>query len=159
MFKLLLVALISAGSLRAGAPLNLRTLTTKTLPAAAYQLLEKGGGRASLSWSWKDKTLNASAGYRVEQTRWIHDERNGCLFEYLRDQVELEARRGAPYLLNLKVTYYSVDSVGPQMLLEGTLAEGGKAKAHFVDSLILDPGDSPRGLVDEFMRDFMAFLK
>ena len=159
MLKPMLVALITVGSLWAGAPLNLRTLTTKTLPPPAYQLLEKGGGRASLSWSWKDKTLDTSTGFRVEQTRWVYDERNGRLFEYLRDQVELEARKAASNLLSLKVTYYSVDSVGPQMILEGTLTEGGKAKAHFVDSVILDPGDSTKGLVDEFMQDFAAFLK
>lgn len=34
-----------------------------------------------------------------------------------------------------------------------------KANAYFIDSVILDPGDSPRGLVDEFMADFAAFLK
>jgi hypothetical protein len=134
-------------------------LTKKTLPAEAYKLLEKGGGRASLSWSWKDKSFDAGKGYRVEQTRWIYDERNGYLFAYLRDQVELEARQGAPNLLNLKVTYYAMDSVGPQLMLEGALTEGGKPKAYFVESVILYPGDSPRGLVDEFMQDFTAFLK
>jgi hypothetical protein len=159
MLKPLLAALICAGSLRAGAPLDLRTLTRKTLPPEAYRLLEKGGGRSSLSWSWKDKSLDASVGFRVEQTRWVHDERNGFLFDYLRDQLELEARKGAPNLLSLQVTYYSVDSVGPQLMLEGTLTEGGKAKAYFVESVILDPGDSTRGLVDEFMQDFAALLK
>jgi len=57
------------------------------------------------------------------------------------------------------VTYFAVDSIGPQLLLEGTITEAGKAKAYFVDSVILDRGDSPRGLVDEFMRDLAAFLK
>ena len=159
MLKPLLATLICAGSLHAGAPLDLRTLTTKTLPPDAYRLLGKGGGRESLSWSWKDKSLDASAGFRVEQTRWVHDERNGFLFDYLRDQLELEARKGAPNLLSLQVTYYAVDSVGPQLMLEGTLTEGGKAKAYFVESVILDPGDSTRGLVDEFMQDFAALLK
>jgi hypothetical protein len=159
MLKPILVAFLGTAVAHAGAPLDLRTLTTKTLPPEAYRLLEKGGGRESLSWSWKDKTLDATKGYRVEQTRWVHDERNGRLFDYLRDQVELEARQGAPNALSLKVTYYSVDSVGPQLQLEGTLTEGGKAKAYFVESVILDPGDSTRGLVDEFMQDFAAFLK
>jgi len=159
MLKPFLAALVCTLSLHAGEPLELRDLTLKTLPPEAYRLLEKGGGRASLSWSWKDKTLDASKGYRVEQTRWVYDERNGFLFDYLRDQIELEARRGAPNVLNLKVTYYAVDSVGPQLLLEGAIAEGGKAKAYFVESVILDRGDSLRGLVDEFMADFAAFFK
>jgi hypothetical protein len=159
MLKPILAALFCTLSLRAGVPLDLRTLTLKTLPPEAYRLLEKGGGRESLSWSWKDKSLDADKGYRVEQTKWVYDERNGFLFGYLRDQVELEARQGAPNLLSLKVTYYAVDSVGPQMLLEGTITEAGKAKAYFLDNVILDRGDSPRGLVDEFMADFAAFLK
>lgn len=159
MLKPILATLFCTISLRAGAPLDLRTLTLKTLPPEAYRLLEKGGGRESLSWSWKDKTLDADKGFRVEQTKWVYDERNGFLFDYLRDQVELEARQGAPNLLRLKVTYYAVDSVGPQLLLEGSITEAGKAKAYFVDSVILDRGDSPRGLVDEFMADFAAFLK
>lgn len=159
MLKPILATLLCGCALQAGVSLDLRNMPGKTLPPGAYKLLEKGGGRASLSWSWKDKSLDASTGYRVEQTRWNYDERNGFLFGYLRDQVELEARKDASNLLNLKVTYYSVDSVGPQMILEGTLTEGGKAKAYFVDSLILDPGDSPKGLVDEFMQDFTAFLK
>lgn len=159
MLKPFLVAFISACALHAGAPLNLKDLTLRTLPPEAYRLLEKGGGRESLSWSWKDKTLDASKGFQVGQTRWVYDERNGFLFGYLRDQVELEARKGAPNVLSLKVTYYAVDSVGPQLLLEGTITEGGKAKGYFVESVILDRGDSPRGLVDEFMVDFAAFLK
>ena len=159
MLKPFLATLVCAYSLRAGAPLNLRDLTLKTLPPEAYRLLVKGGGRESLSWSWKDKTLDASKGYQVSQTRWVYDERNGFLFGYLRDQVELEARQGAPNVLSLKVTYYAVDSVGPQLLLEGTITEGGKAKAYFVESVILDRGESPRGLVDEFMADFAAFLR
>ena len=159
MLKPILAVLTCTLSLHAGAPLNLKTMPGKTLPPEAYRLLEKGGGRASLSWSWKDKTLDAAAGFRVDQAKWVYDERNGRLFEYLRDQLELEARQGAPNLLSLKVTYYSVDSVGPQLQLEGTLTEGGKAKAYFVESVILDPGDSTKGLVDEFMQDFSAFLK
>ena len=159
MLKPFLATLICAYSLHAGAPLNLRDLTLKTLPPEAYRLLVKGGGRESLSWSWKDKTLDTTKGYQVGQTRWVHDERNGFLFGYLRDQVELEARQGAPNVLSLKVTYYAVDSVGPQLLLEGTITEGGKAKAYFVESVILDRGESPRGLVDEFLADFAAFLR
>jgi len=159
MLKPFLVVLACALSLHAGEPLDLKTLTLKTLPPEAYRLLEKGGGRESLSWSWKDKTLDASKGYRVDQTRWVYDERNGFLFDYLRDQIELEARREAPNVLSLKVTYYAVDSVGPQLLLEGTITEVGKAKGYFVESVILDRGDSPRGLVDEFMADFAAFLR
>lgn len=159
MLKPILAVLTCTLSLRAGEPLDLRTLTKKTLPPEAYRLLQKGGGRESLSWSWKDKSLDVTKGFRVEQTRWVHDERNGFLFDYLRDQLELEAQKGAPNLLSLKVTYYSVDSVGPQLMLEGTLTEGGKVKAYFVESVILDPGDSTRGLADEFMQDFAAFLK
>ena len=159
MLKPLFLAFLCAAAARAGAPLDLRDLTLKTLPPEAYRLLVKGGGRESLSWSWKDKSLDASKGYRVDQTKWVYDERNGFLFDYLRNQVELEARQGAANLLNLKVTYYAVDSVGPQLLLEGTITEAGKAKAYFVDSVILDRGDSTRGLVDEFMQDFAAFLK
>ena len=134
-------------------------MTTKTLPSDAYRLLAKGGGRASLSWSWKDKSLDAAAGFRVEQTRWVYDERNGFLFDYLRNQLELEAQKTDPNLLSVKVTYFAVDSVGPQLMLEGTLTEAGKAKAYFVDSVILYPGDPLRGLVEEFMQDFAAFLK
>lgn len=159
MLKPLLLAILCTAAARAGAPLDLRDLTLKTLPPEAYRLLIKGGGRESLSWSWKDKTLDAAKGYRVDQTKWVHDERNGFLFDYLRNQLELEARQGATNLLNLKVTYYAMDSVGPQLLLEGTITEAGKAKAYFVDSVILDRGDSTRGLVDEFMQDFAAFLK
>ena len=159
MLKPVLAALLCTVSLRAGAPLDLRTVTKKALPPEAYGLLQKGGGRESLSWSWKDKTLDASKGYRVDQTRWLWDERNGRLFEYLRDQVELEARQGAPNVLSLKVTYYAVDSIGPQLQVEGMITQAGKAKAYFIDSVILDPGDSPRGLVDEFMADFTAFLR
>jgi hypothetical protein len=159
MLKPILVAFLGTVLAQASAPLNLRDLTLKTLPPDAYQLLVKGGGRDSLSWSWKDKTLDASKGFQVGQTRWLHDERNGFLFGYLRDQVELEARKGAPNVLGLKVTYYAMDSIGPQLLLEGTITEGGKAKAYFVESVILDRGDSPRGLVDEFMADFAAFFR
>lgn len=159
MLKPFLAVLVCAYTLHAGAPLDLRDLTLKTLPPEAYRLLVKGGGRESLSWSWKDKSLDASKDYQVGQTRWVHDERNGFLLGYLRDQVELEARQGAPNVLTFKVTYYAVDSVGPQLLLEGTITEGGKAKAYFVESVILDRGDSPRGLVDEFMADFAAFFR
>jgi len=159
MLKPLLAALACTLSLRASAPLDLRTLTLKTLPPEAYRQLQKGDGRRVLSWSWKDPGLDTGKGFRVEQTRWVYDERNGFLFDYLRDQLELEARKGAPNLLNLKVTYYAVDSVGPQLMLEGTLTEGGKPMGCFVESVILDPGDSTRGLVDEFMQDFTAFLK
>ena len=141
MLRPLLAAMACAAFLHAGAPLDLRTLTTKTLPPEAYRLLVKSGGRASLSWSWKDKSLDASAGFQVEQTRWVYDERDGFLLDYLRNQLELEAQKGAKNLLSLKVTYYAVDSVGPQLMLEGTLTEGGKAKAYFVDSIILYPGD------------------
>lgn len=146
-------------ALRAGAPLELSSLTLKTLPVQAYRLLERGGGRTSASWSWKDRTLDASAGFQVTETRWLHDERNGRLFTYLGQQLDLQARPGSPNRLNLQVTYYTVDRVGPQLIVEGMICVGGEPKAFFVDSLILDPGSSPAGLVDEFMRDLTAFLR
>jgi len=71
----------------------------------------------------------------------------------------MSATASSSNLLSLQVTYYAVDSVGPQLMLEGTLTTGGKPRAYFVESVLLDPGDSPRGLVDEFMQDFAAFLR
>jgi hypothetical protein len=159
MLKPMFLSLGLASAIHASAPLDLATLTTKTLPPEVYGRLEKGGGRDSLSWSWKDPSFPGGHGFRVEQTRWIHDERNGFLFAYLRDQLELEARRESPCGLRLTVTYYALDSVGPQWILEGIFLEGGKAKAVFVESVNLDPGDSPGGLVDEFLQDLGAFLK
>lgn len=159
MMKSLFLSLGLATVLQAGAPLDLATLTSRTLPPDVYERLEKGGGRSSLSWSWKAPSFRAAQGYRVAATRWIHDERNGVLFAYLRDQVDLEARRDALNALTLTVTYYAEDSVGPQLLLEGIFRERETPEAAFVESVLLDPGESPRGLVDAFMQDLAAFLR
>ncbi len=159
MLKLLLAICTCATVMGAGEPLDLATHTGRTLPPEAYRLIRKGGGRESFSWSWKDTTFDPTKGFQVEQTRWVYDERNGRLLDYLRNQLELETRKGAPNQLRLQVVYYAVNSVGPQLILEGTFLESGKAKAHFVESVILDPGDSLSGLVDVFMRDLGAFLR
>lgn len=145
-------------ALQAGAPLELSCPTLKTLPAGAYRLLERGGGRGSASWSWKDPALDTSAGFQVAETRWVYDERNGRLFTYLREQLDLQAQPRSPNQLSLRVTYYTVNRVGPQLILEGILNVDSKPMAFFMDSLILAPGSSPTGLVDEFMRDLTAFL-
>jgi len=73
-------------------------------------------------------------------------------------QISLEnAWVPVPSMLSRRVL--ALGSVGPQLLLEGTITEAGKAKAYFVESVILDRGDSLRGLADEFMADFAAFLR
>lgn len=159
MLKLLLVALTCTCALRAGEPLDLATHSGRTLPAEAYRLLKKGGGRESLSWSWKAADFKPKAGYTVDETRWEWDERQGKVLGYLREQLDLQARAGAPNKLSVRVVYFAVNSVGPQLILEGVLALEGKPKATFVESVILDPGDGLSGLVDEFMRDFTAFLR
>ena len=159
MLKLFLAALLCSHALRAGEPLNLTAHRGRTLPAEAYRLLKKGGGRESLSWSWKDPSFKPAAGYAVEETRWDWDDRQGRVLAYLRDQLELQARAGAPNKLSVRVVYFAVDSVGPQLILEGVLTQEERPKAYFVESVILDPGDGLPGLVDEFMRDFTAFLR
>ena len=159
MLKPLLAILTCAFALRAGEPLDLRTHSGRTLPPEAYRLLKKGGGRESLSWSWKDPSFKPAAGYAVEETRWEWDDRQGDLLRYLREQHELQGRTGASNRLSVKVVYFAVNSIGPQLILEGTLAQDGRAKAYFVESVILDPGAALSGLVDKFMRDFTAFLR
>jgi len=154
-----IIGLMCVATLWSGEALDLRTHSGRTLPAEAYSLLKKGEGRGSLSWSWKDKDFNSSEGYAVEETRWNYYERNGTLLAYLRDQLDLQARVNSPNRLSVRVVYYTVNSVGPQLILEGTVTAKGRATAHFVESAILDPGDSLRGLVDEFMGDFTAFMK
>ena len=154
-----IIGLMCVSTLWSGETLELRTHSGRTLPAEVYSLLKKGNGRGSFSWSWKDKDFSPGEGYAVEETRWNHDERNGRLLAYLRDQLDLEARASSPNRLTVKVVYYAVNSAGPQLILEGTVTAKGKATAYFVESAILDPGDSVRGLVDEFMEDFTAFMK
>lgn len=146
-----------ASALTAGDPLQLKTLTVRTLPAESYGQMKKGGGSDQFSWAWKDPSFKGSEGFRLDELRYVADERNGHLQTYLRDQLANEERRSGGYALNLAVTYYTVDSIGPQIILEGTLSNGGKPVARFVESLILDPGVSPLRLVDGFMRDFSNF--
>ena len=159
MLKPLIAALTCTCALWAGETLDLASHSGRTLPPDAYRLLKKGGGRESFSWSWKDPSFKPSAGYAVEETRWEWDERQGRVLSYLRDQLELQARAGGPNRLSVRVVYFAVNSVGPTMILEGALSQEGKPKAYFVESVILDPGDLLAGLVDEFMRDFTAFLR
>ena len=159
MLKLLIATTLCASVLRAGESLNLATHNGRTLPADAYRLLKKGGGRESLSWSWKDSDFKANAGYAVEETRWEWDVRHGGVLGYLRSQLELQARVGAPDKLSVRVVYFALNSVGPQIILEGVLTQAERPKAYFVESVILDPGENLSGLVDEFMRDFTAFLR
>lgn len=159
MLKPLIAALTCTCALRAGEPLDLASHSGRTLPPEAYRLVKKGGGRESFSWSWKDPSFKPSAGYAVEETRWEWDTRQGRVLQYLRDQLDLQARAGAPNKLSVRVVYYAVDSAGPQLILEGALSQGDKPKAYFVESVILDPGDGLSGLVDEFMRDLTAFLR
>jgi hypothetical protein len=159
MLKPVLAVLLSTFPLWSGESLDLTTHSGRTLPAEAYKLLKRGDGRGSLSWSWKDSSFKPSEGYVVAETRWEWDDRQGSVLAYLRDQLELQARGGAPNKLSVKVVYFAVDSVGPQLILEGTLSQEGRPKAYFVENVILDPGDSLRGLVDEFMRDYTAFLR
>jgi hypothetical protein len=159
MLKPLIAAWICTCALCAGESLDLTTHSGRTLPPDAYRLLKKGGGRGSFSWSWKDPSFKANAGYTVEDTRWEWDTRQGQVLRYLRDQMELEARAGAPNKLSVRVVYFAVNSVGPTFILEGALSQDGKPKAYFVESVILDPGDALSGLVDEFMRDLTGFLR
>ena len=159
MLKTLIATLTCTCALRAGEPLDLASHSGRTLSPEAYRLLKKGGGRESFSWSWKDPSFKANVGYAVEETRWEWDTRQGQVLRYLRDQLELQARAGAAAKLSVRVVYFAVDSVGPQLILEGALSQEGKPKAYFVESVILDPGDGLSGLVDEFMRDFTAFLR
>ena len=159
MLKPLLAALLCSFPLWSGESLDLSTHSGRTLPVEAYKLLKKGGGRESLSWSWKAADFKPNAGYAVEETRWDWDTRQGEVLRYLRDQLELQARSGATTKLYVRVVYYAADSLGPTFILEGVLAQEGKPKAFFVESVILDPGDGLSGLVDEFMRDFTAFLR
>ena len=159
MLKLFIAALFCANALPAGEPLDLTSHSGRTLPPEAYRLLKKGDGRGSFSWSWKDPSFKAKAGYVVDETRWEWDTRQGQVLRYLRDQLDLQARAAAPNKLSVRVVYFAVNSVGPQLILEGTLSEEGKVKATFVESVILDPGDALSGLVDEFMQDLTAFLR
>lgn len=159
MLKLLIVASLCTCALRAGETLDLATHSGRTLPAEAYRLLKKGGGRESLSWSWKAADFKPNAGYAVEETRWDWDERQGRVLGYLREQLDLQARASAPNKLSVRVVYFAVNSVGPTFILEGALTQDGRPKAYFVENVILDPGDPLSGLVDEFMRDFTAFLR
>ena len=159
MLKPLIAALTCTCALWAGESLDLATHGGRTLPPEAYSLVKKGGGRESFSWSWKDPSLKPGAGYAVEETRWEWDERQGRVLAYLRDQLELQARAGAANKLSVRVVYFAVNSVGPTMILEGALSTDGKPKAYFVENVILDPGAPLAGLVDEFMRDFTAFLR
>lgn len=159
MFKTLFIAALCMNLLQAGESLDLATHTGRTLPAEAYRLLKKGGGRESLSWSWRNPAFKAADGYAVEESRWDWDDRDGVVFRYLREQLELQARSSASNLLSVRVVYYAVDSVGPQIILEGVLRQGNQPIGYFVESVILDPGDSRAGLVDEFMRDFAAYLR
>ena len=159
MLKRLLTVLLCSYPLWSGESLDLKTHSGRTLPVEAYKLLKKGGGRGSLSWSWKDPSFRPDAGFAVEETRWDWDERQGRALGYLREQLELQARASAPNKLSVRVVYFAVNSVGPQLILEGTLSQAGQPKATFVESVILDPGDPLSGLVDEFMRDFTAFLR
>jgi len=159
MFKTLFFIGVCMNLLQAGESLDLRYHDGRTLPAEAYRLLKKGGGRESLSWSWKDPAFKAPTGYAVEETRWDWDTRNGAVLRYLREQLELQARTGAPAKLSVRVVYFDVNSVGPQFILEGQVNQGGKPVGYFVESVILDPGDGLSGLVDTFMRDFSAYLR
>lgn len=159
MLKLLIGTWTCAFALSAGERLDLASHSGRTLPAEAYKLLKKGGGRGSLSWSWKDPSFRPSNGYAVEETGWNWDTRCGSVLRYLREQLDLQARAGAPAKLSVKVVYFEVNSVGPNWILEGTLTQDGQPKAYFVESVILDPGTSLVALVDVFMNDLTAFLQ
>jgi hypothetical protein len=159
MLKLLVATCTCAVALSAGEPLDLATHGGRTLPAEAYRLLKKGGGRESLSWAWKSPAFKPADGYSVEETRWDWDERNGVVLRYLREQLELQARPEAQTRLAVRVVYYAVNSAGPTIILEGALRQGNQPMGYFVANVILDPGESLAGLVDEFMRDFSAYLR
>ncbi len=156
MHRLFLLLFVTS-TLVAGDPLLLKTLTVRTLPADSYGQMKKGKGSDQFSWAWKDPSFKGSEGFHLEELRYVADERNGRVQSYLRDQLTNEERRSGGYALTIAVTYYTVDSVGPQMILEGTLSNGGKPVARFVESLILDRGEDPAHLVDGFMRDFSNF--
>jgi hypothetical protein len=146
-------------ALGAGEPLDLATYPGHTLPAEAYHLLVKGRDRDSMSWAWKAPGVQIEDGFSVEESRWNWDQRNGTLFRYLREQLDLESRPESPNRLSVRVVYFTVNSAGPQLILEGLLKRGYQPVGYFVDSILLDPGDAATGLVDEFQRDFAAFVR
>ena len=79
--------------------------------------------------------------------------------EDLTPEVKAQLRALIETYREASLVYFSVDSNGTQLILEGVLSQEGRPRAYFVESALLDPGEPLGHLVDEFMRDDTAFLR
>lgn len=143
-----------------GDPITPKDLKPKMLPAAMGAKLQRGYHPEEFSWAWKGPGFKAQDGYRLAGFQIQSEERDGKLFNLLRQRLEMESDPGSSSELSLSVVDYWA-GLGTQdrwICIEGQVKKGGKVVGAFVTRNSRDKREGSTGMIEDFMKDLTNYL-